>query len=76
MISRMTVLPGMAVYGADEAFVGVVEQVFDDGFLLHDRKYAFDTVAQLDRDRLIMREIGTHYHPRAKAAGGSNSTGG
>lgn len=66
MVDRMSVLPGMEVYGEDDAFIGVVEQVGDDGFLLHDRELPFATVARAERDRLYLRGAGTDYHPQAR----------
>ena len=64
--NRMTVLPGMEVYGDDEAFVGLIEQVVEDGFLLHDHKHAFDTVLRIERSRIYVRGKGTNYHPQAR----------
>ncbi len=66
MVDRMTVLPGMEVYGRDDAFIGVVEQVGDDGFLMHDGEIAFGAVERVERDRLYLRGAGTRYHPQAR----------
>ena len=66
MIDRTTVLPGMEVYGADDAFIGVVEQVGETGFLMHDDEFAFDAVSRVERDRLYMHDAGTRYHPQAR----------
>lgn len=66
MADRTMVLPGMEVYGTDDAFIGVVERVGDDGFLLHDEEIAFDAVARVERDRLYLRGEGTNYHPQAR----------
>ena len=65
--SRMTVLPGMEVYGEDDAFIGLIEQVVEDGFRLHDTKHPFDTVVRLERSRIYLRGKGTSYHPQARA---------
>jgi len=65
--SRMTVLPGMEVYGEDEAFIGLIEQVIDDGFLMHDTKHPFDIVVRIERSRIYVRGKGTSYHPQARA---------
>ena len=66
MVDRTMVLPGMEVYGADEAFIGVVERVDEGSFLMHDAEFAFSAVDRVERDRLIMHDAGTHYHPQAK----------
>ncbi len=68
--SRMTVLPGMEVYGEDHAFIGLIEQVVEDGFLLHDAKRPFDIVVRIERDRIYVRGNGTSYHPQARVGRG------
>jgi hypothetical protein len=66
MVDRTTILPGMEVYGSDDAFVGVVEQVTETGFKMHDEELAFDAVTRTERDRLYLDGAGTRYHPQAK----------
>jgi hypothetical protein len=56
----------MEVYGSDDAFIGVVEQVSDTGFKMHDEEIAFDAVDRVERDRLYVRGAGTRYHPQAR----------
>ena len=66
MVDRTTILPGMEVYGADEAFIGVIERVDEQSFLMHDEEYPFSAVSRVERDRLFMHEVGTSYHTQAK----------
>jgi hypothetical protein len=66
MIDRTTILQGMEVYGSDDAFIGVVEQVTETGFKVYDDEIAFGSVDHVDRDRLTLRGAGTHYHPQAR----------
>ena len=65
--SRMTVLPGMEVYGEDDAFIGLIEQVLEDGFLMHDQKRPFAIVARIERSRIYLQGKGTSYHPQARS---------
>jgi len=66
MVDRTTILMGMEVYGSDEAFIGVVEQVTDDGFKMHDEEITFGSVARVEGSNLYLRDEGTHYHPQAR----------
>lgn len=66
MVDRTTLLQGMEVYGSDDAFIGVVEQVNDNGFMMHDEEVSFDAVSHTERDRLYLHGAGTRYHPQAR----------
>lgn len=66
MVDQATVLQGMEVYGSDEAFIGVIEQVSDTGFMMHDEEVAFGTVNRIEGNRLYLRGAGTRYHPQAR----------
>ena len=66
MVDRTTILQGMEVYGSDDAFIGVVEQVTETGFKMHDEEIAFDAVTRTERDRLYLHSAGTRYHPQAR----------
>ncbi|MFN8512120.1 MAG: hypothetical protein U0232_23500 [Thermomicrobiales bacterium] len=66
MVDKTTVLQGMEVYGSDDAFIGVVEQVNENGFMMHDDEIAFGAVDHVERDRLTLRGAGTRYHPQAR----------
>ena len=66
MVDRTTILQGMEVYGTDDAFIGVVEQVTETGFVMHDEEIAFDAVSRTEGDRLYLRGAGTRYHPQAR----------
>lgn len=66
MVDRTNVLQGMEVYGSDEAFIGVIEQVTDNGFMMHDDEIAFGSVNRVEGNRLYLRDAGTRYHPQAR----------
>ena len=66
MVDRTAILMGMEVYGADEAFIGVIEQVTADGFKMHDEEITFDSVARVEGNSLYLRGAGTRYHPQAR----------
>ena len=66
MVDQTAILQGMEVYGSDDAFIGVVEQVTETGFMMHDEEIAFGAVDHVDHDRLTLRGAGTRYHPQAR----------
>jgi hypothetical protein len=66
MVDRTTILMGMEVYGSDDAFIGVIEQVTDDGFKMHDEEIAFNAAARVEGNSLYLSGAGTRYHPQAR----------
>jgi hypothetical protein len=66
MVDRTAILMGMEVYGSDDAFIGVIEQVTDDGFKMHDEEITFGSVDRVEGNSLYLRGAGTRYHPQAR----------
>ena len=66
MVDKTAVLQGMEVYGSDDAFIGVIEQVTDNGFKMHDDEITFGSVARVEGNSLYLRGAGTRYHPQAR----------
>ncbi len=66
MVDKTAILMGMEVYGSDDAFIGVIEQVTDDGFKMHDDEITFGSVARVEGNSLYLRDEGTRYHPQAR----------
>lgn len=66
MVDRTAILQGMEVYGSDDAFIGVIEQLTDNGFKMHDDEIAFGSADRVEGNRLYLRDAGTRYHPQAR----------
>jgi hypothetical protein len=66
MVDKTAILQGMEVYGSDDAFIGVIEQVTENGFMMHDDEVAFGSVDRVEGNSLYLRGAGTRYHPQAR----------